>query len=118
MKITIVGKQMDVGDSLKAYTEEHMESIAMKYFDSPLAGEAHFYHEGRRFGCDISIHIGQQLFFESHAETRDPYACVQKALKRIEKQLRRHKRKLRNHHRKEERKRRWLSFLFPNESGS
>ena len=119
MKITVVGKQMDVGESLKSYTIEHMESVAMKYFDQPVEGEAHFYHEGRRFGCDMSIHIGQQLFFESHAENRNPYACVQKSLKRMEKQLRRHKRKLRDHHRKEGReKRRWLSFLFSNQPRS
>jgi len=104
---------MDVGESLRRYTQEHMEHMASKYFDHPIEGTVHFYHERNRFGCEMSIHVGQHIHCESHAESHDPYRSARQSLDRIEKQLRRSKRKLRDHHQKERVAFRWREAFSP-----
>ena len=113
VNITITGKQMDVGEALRDYMHQHLIHVTTKYFESPLEGSAHFYWEGHRFGCELSVHVGHHIHCESHAQARDPYDCANKALHRLEKQLRRNKRKRRDHHRKEQSRFRWTQLLAP-----
>ena len=98
MQLSIKGKQIDVGDSLKAHALSSLENTDEKYFDDALEGAVNFSREGPSFRADISVHIGHNILVQSHSLAADPYAAFGSAGERVATQLRRYKRRLRNHH--------------------
>jgi ribosomal subunit interface protein len=101
MQISVSGKQIDIGDALRAYVEEHMSTSVAKYFDKPIDGTVVFSREAHLYRADIQVHVGRDIQFQGHGEADAPYPAFDIALERTAKQLRRHKRKLRDHHRAE-----------------
>ncbi|HEV2551029.1 MAG TPA: ribosome-associated translation inhibitor RaiA [Stellaceae bacterium] len=98
MLVTVTGKQIDVGDSLRRHIEVTTAAIVDKYFGKAIEAHAVFSRERHLFLADISVHAGRGLMVQCHAESADPYAAFDEAAARLEKQLRRYKRRLRNHH--------------------
>ena len=99
MQLSVKGKQIDVGDSLRAHVLSSLENTVEKYFDNALEGVVHFSREGQSFRADISVHIGHNILVQSHSLAADPYPAFDGASERVATQLRRYKRRLRDHHR-------------------
>lgn len=99
MQISVSGKQIDIGDALRAHVEEHLSTSVEKYFDKAIDGNVVFSREAHLFRADVLVHVGRDIQFQGHGEADAPYAAFDLALERTAKQLRRHKRKLRDHHR-------------------
>ena len=97
MQILASGKQIDIGDSLRAYVKAQMTALVEKYFQNPIRSNVVFTRESRLFRVDVCVDVGRALSFESHAEASEPYVAFDLALDHTAKQLRRQKRKLRNH---------------------
>lgn len=101
MDISIKGKNIDVGDSLRGHVEEHLDSAVTKYFMRALDATVIFTREGRTLRADISVHPGPRgMMVQGRAEADEAYAAFDGALERISKQLRRYKRRLTDHHKK------------------
>ncbi len=98
MLVTVTGKQIDVGDSLRRHIEVTTAAIVEKYFGRAIEAHAVVSRERHLFLAAISVHAGRGLAVQCHAESADPYAAFDEAAVRLEKQLRRYKRRLRNHH--------------------
>ncbi len=98
MQVTVTGKQMDVGDSLRSHAEAATAAIADKYFGRAIEAHVVFCRERHLFLSDILVHAGRGLSVQCHGEAADAYAAFDDAAARLEKQLRRYKRRLRNHH--------------------
>ncbi len=98
MQVTVTGKQMDVGDSLRSHAEAATAAIAEKYFGKAIEAHVVFCHERHLFLSDILLHAGRGLSVQCHGQAADAYAAFDDAAERLEKQLRRYKRRLRNHH--------------------
>ena len=98
MKITVSGKQIDVGDALRAHVEGNLAAAVSKYFDRPVDAHVVFSRRGHEFTCDASVHLPTGLTAQAHGVSTDVYAAFEQATDRIEKQLRRHKRRLKDHH--------------------
>src|SRR5689334_10272659 len=98
MIVTVTGKQIDVGDSLRRHIEVTTTAIVDKYFDKAIEAHAVFSRERHLFLAALSVHARRGLTVQCHAESADPYAAFDEAAVRLEKQLRRYKRRLRNHH--------------------
>lgn len=98
MQLSVKGKQLDVGDSLKAHVLSSLENTVDKYFDNALEGVVHFSREGQSFRADISVHVGHNILIQSHSLAADPYGAFDSAGERVATQLRRYKRRLRDHH--------------------
>jgi ribosomal subunit interface protein len=98
MQVTVTGKQMDVGESLRSHAEAATAAIADKYFGKALEAHVVFCRERHLFLSDIVVHAGRGLSVQCHGEAGDAYAAFDDAAVRLEKQLRRYKRRLRNHH--------------------
>ena len=94
MKLSIKGKQLDVGDSLKAHVVSSLENRVEKYFNSALEGVVHFSREGQSFRADIAVHIAHNILVQSHSLASDPYGAFDSANSKVATQLRRHKRRL------------------------
>lgn len=99
MTTSVTGKQLDVGDALRAHAEAGLDALAQKYFDRAIDAAAVFSREAHLYRADLSVHIGHDLSFTAEASADGPYPAFDLAAERLAKQLRRHKRKLRDHHR-------------------
>lgn len=101
----IEGKQMDVGDALRAHVSEKIGDIASKYFNRATEIHVTFAREGHGHGATkarISFRVGKGIFVVSDSTGNDPYLAFETAADKIAKQLRRYKRRLRDHHEKQE----------------
>ncbi len=101
MQIQVSGKQIDIGESLRASTEERLGALAERYFRSAIDGAITFSRAGSGYRADCSVHAGRGLTVFAHADGFDIHTALDAALGRLEKRLRRYKRYL--HERTQER---------------
>lgn len=99
MKISVQGKQLDVGDALRERIESTVEQIAAKYFSNPIDATVTLSRSGPAFRADVNVHIGKGISVTSEGADGNAHAAFDSAAERIDKQLRRYKRRLRDHHR-------------------
>ena len=99
MQLTVQGKQMELGESLKTHVEGKLGDINAKYFNRAIEAIVTFSPEGHAFTkTHISIRVGKDIMVISDATETDPYVAFDQAANKVAKQLRRYKRKLRDHH--------------------
>ena len=102
MQLTVKGKHLDVGDSLREHVKEQLTHTAQKYFRDPIEATVIFSKEKNHlFKADISIHVGGGIVLQTHHEASDPYPAFDIAAKLVSKRLSRYKDKLRDHHKYE-----------------
>ena len=102
MQLTVKGKHLDVGDSLRAHVEEQLNHTAKKYFRDPIEATVIFSKEKNHlYKADISIHVGGGIVLQTHHEASDPYPAFDTAAKLAGKRLSRYKDKLRDHRKTE-----------------
>lgn len=97
MKISITGKQINIGDSLKKHTEESIEKVVGKYFDNPISASVNFSKESDFIRADISVHASAGIKVQGSAKNPDAYTAFDDANIRIAKQLARYKDRLTDH---------------------
>lgn len=100
MQITVSGKQLDVGESLRVYVENRLQSGITKYLDRVTQCEVVVSREAHNFRADIVLNTGTHAGYtvKGRGEAADVHAAFDEAATRIEKQLRRYKRRLTDHH--------------------
>ena len=106
MELTVHGKQIDVGDSLRTHVTDKLEDVSQKYFNHTTFATVTFSREGhghKKTKAHISIQLGKNILIVSDATEVDPYNAFDSAAEKAAKQLRRYKRKLRDHHERLER---------------
>lgn len=101
MKLNIIGKNMDIGDSLRQYVEDNLKNLTEKYFSNPLDGKVVVYKDAHLYQVDISVHVGRNILLQATGSASEPYPAFDTAAEHVEKRLRRYKRKLRDHNRDE-----------------
>ena len=97
MKIQIIGKNIDLGDSLRGRIEAGLEGAVTKYFDRPSEGHVIVSKDAHLIGVDCNIHLPSGITLQAHGEANEPYAALEAALTKIEKRVRRYKRRLKDH---------------------
>jgi len=105
MKTQITGKKIEVGDALRAQSDEKIQEIIKKYALAPLECSVTFSKNGHSkngptIRCDIEMHLGREIYVRSHEETLDAYLSLEQAIETFEKRLRRHKKRLIDHYKK------------------
>ncbi len=101
MQIVVKGKQVDVGDALRAYIEDRLGGSVGKYFDDAIESSVVISRQGTMFRADCSVHVGSGIFAQSQGQAGDARSAFDDAAEKVEKQLRRYKRRLRSHHEKQ-----------------
>ena len=100
MQLTVKGKHLDVGDSLREHVRATLSHTAEKYFRNPVDATVVFTKEkGHRYRADISVHLGGGVVLQAQHEADDPYPAFDVASHRVSKRLSKYKDKLRDHHR-------------------
>jgi ribosomal subunit interface protein len=97
MHITVSGKQVDVGDALRAYVTEQLGIISGKYFDHALEAQVVFSKARSFFMCDIQMHAGRNIIMRGEGEAQDAHAAFDAAAEHVGKRLRRYRRKVNDH---------------------
>jgi ribosomal subunit interface protein len=101
MKILTSGQQLDLGDALRAYVEEHLSAAVSKYMDNAIEANVVFRRDGSMYHCQCTVHIGAGISMQAAADGTDIYVSFDQALDKLAKQVRRDKRKRRNHHQRQ-----------------
>ena len=98
MHIQVIGKHIDVGESLTEHVESSLANSIAKYFDRPVDATVTFSKDRHNFRCDAHVHLPTGLVAQSTGSASDVYAAFDQGAERIEKQIRRYKRRLKDHH--------------------
>ena len=93
MQIRISGSNMEVGQSLTHYAQEHLDKAVKKYFDKAVNSEVHFHKDGHLFKVVLTINEGVKggIVVKSDAQAGDAYGALNEALEKSVKQLARYK---------------------------
>lgn len=99
MKLSVQGKQINIGDSLREHVEEKLNDVNAKYFSRAIDANVIFSREGEGFfKAHISIRIGKNIQIMADAIENEIYLSFDVAAAKVAKQLRRYKNRLRDHH--------------------
>ena len=96
MPFRVSGKNMDVGETLRARINQRVADATAKYFDGGFSGHVTIGKEGFGFRTECVIHLDSGIVLEAEALAADAYASADQAALRIEKRLRRYKRRLKD----------------------
>jgi ribosomal subunit interface protein len=100
MQLSVSGKHIDVGDSLRDHVAETLGLSVERFFGGAIEGKVTFARERHLFRADIIVHIARGMTAVSHAEAADPYAAFDAAVSRLDTRLQRYKGRLTDRHRK------------------
>ena len=97
MKITLTGKQVDIGDRLRNHVEEAIENSVKKYFNAPLSCTVAFSKEGDNFSAEVTVRPAKNMVLKGTGLAADPYSAFDNANEHISTRLRRNKNRLNDH---------------------
>ncbi|WP_316858778.1 ribosome hibernation-promoting factor, HPF/YfiA family [uncultured Cohaesibacter sp.] len=97
MTLRVSGKQVDVGDSLRAYAEDRVAETVEKYFDGGFGGQMTLEKEGIGFKSDLVLHLDTGMVMQASGSDPDAQKSFDNAVEHIDKRLRRYKRRLKSH---------------------
>jgi len=97
MTIQITGKNLDVGDALRDYTQDRITDILEKYVGRSFPGHIRIEKNKNEFSTNCSVDLWSGLSLHSHGTSDNPHTSVDMALERLDKRLRRYKSRLRDH---------------------
>lgn len=117
MNLTVKGKNIDVGDSLRSHIAENLERMFDKYFSNPIEASVTLSKQSHIFTAQLSVHVGRGILLQSEAGADQAYAAYDLAAEHMAKRLRRYKRRLRDHHRDVADSYRAAQFILAPESG-
>jgi len=97
MTIKVTGKNIDLGESLRAYALNRVDSALDKYSGRSLSGQISVEKNHDGFFTHCAMHLESGLDVQSTGSGVDAYGSVDSAVERLEKRLRRYKRRLKSH---------------------
>ncbi|MHA1538247.1 MAG: ribosome hibernation-promoting factor, HPF/YfiA family [Alphaproteobacteria bacterium] len=99
MKLSVTGKQIDIGQALRQHVEDGLQTSIAKYFSDAIDARVVVSRDGKLYHTEISVHIGKGIVVHAQASSGDIYGAFDTAANHMAKRLRRYKRRLRDHHR-------------------
>lgn len=97
MPLRVSGKNLDIGEALRAQVTERVSGVVSKYFDGTFSGHVTVEKEGGGFRTDCTLHLASGVTLQAEGRAHDAYQSSDRAAERIEKRLRRYKRRLKEH---------------------
>ncbi len=96
MPVIVSGKNIEVGESLRQFTEQELRQIVETYMGEILEAHVIFSKDHHNFKCDIAVHISRNFVIHCHGQDEDAYRSVSLALQKLETRIKRYKTRLRN----------------------
>jgi len=94
MQLSVSGKHIDVGESLRGHVESTLAGIVARHFGAAIDGTVVLSKVRHAFRADVSVHIGRGIVVQSHGEADDAYAAFETASTRLSTRLQRYKGRL------------------------
>jgi len=94
MQLSVSGKRLDVGDSLRVHVASSLGTAVDRYFGKAIEGKVTFERQRHLFRADIQVHVSRGMLLQSHHAAADVYAAFDGAVERLDNRLRRHKGRL------------------------
>ena len=96
MPFRVSGKNIDIGEALRARINARLVEAVGKFFDGGYSGHVTVGKDGFGFRTECLVHLDSGVTLEAEAMAADAYASADKAAIRIETRLRRYKRRLKD----------------------
>jgi len=96
MPFRVSGKNIDIGEALRARVNARLNEALGKYFDRGYSGHVTIAKDGFGFRTECAVHLDSGVTLEAEAMAADAYASADKAAIRIETRLRRYTRRLKD----------------------
>ena len=97
MSLRVSGKNLDVGEAIRAQAEERVGSALSKYYEGGFNGHVTLGKDGTGFRSDAVLHLSSGMTLEASGSAHDAYQSLDRMVDKIEKRLRRYKRRLKDH---------------------
>jgi ribosomal subunit interface protein len=97
MTIKVTGKNIDLGENLREYALNRLDTALDKYSGRSLSGQISVEKNHDGFFTHCAIHLESGLDVQATGSGADAYGSVDSATDRLEKRLRRYKRRLKSH---------------------
>jgi ribosomal subunit interface protein len=97
MPLRVSGKNLDIGESLRAHVLDKVQALIARYFDGKVTGHVVISPEGSTFRTDCSLHLSSGMNLQSEGRAHEPYASFEQSADKIERRLRRYKKRLKEH---------------------
>lgn len=98
MTLRVSGKNLDIGEALRAHVQARIDSTVSKYGAGPIVGHVTIEPEGSGFRTDCTLHLNSGATLQADAKAREPYASFNRAADRIERRVRRYRKRLSDYH--------------------
>ncbi len=98
MQIKVTGKNLDIGETLRAHVSERLQQFRQKYFDGTVHAHVTVEKQRSSFQTDCSLHLATGLILQAHGTAHDAFPSFDAAALHLEKQLKRYKQRLKEHH--------------------
>ena len=96
MPFRVSGKNLDIGDALRARVNARVVEAIERHFHGGYSGHVTVAREGFGFRTECAVHLASGITLEAEATEADAYASADQAALRIEKRLRRYHRRLKD----------------------
>jgi ribosomal subunit interface protein len=96
MKVTISGKHIEVGDSLRSHIETRLGEITSHYLTDLLEANIVVSKNTFQFTTEISLHVSHNFIVRARAEDQDAYRSVDLVFGKVEARLKRYKSRLKD----------------------
>ena len=102
MEVRVIGANIEVGNTLTKYVQEHLEKVVKKYFENAVSAEVHFHKEGHLFKTLLLINEGVKrgITVKSDVEAGDIYGSFSESLHKAQTQLQRYSSRIKNYRKK------------------
>jgi len=97
MTIQVTGKNLDVGEALRAYIQDRIAHSVEKYIGRQPTGHVRIEKEHGEFRTNCTIQLWQGMSLEAHGVAGEAYQSADRACERLEKRVRRYTRKVKRH---------------------
>jgi ribosomal subunit interface protein len=94
MTITISGKNIEIGESLKTFIEGEVKNTATSYIGDFIDAHVLLRKRNNVFECEIDMHISKGLSVRSGGRHEDPYICVTQTINTLKQRTKRYKARL------------------------
>jgi ribosomal subunit interface protein len=94
MPLRVSGKNLDIGEALRAQVVDRVSGAVSKFFDGSFTGHVTVKREGTGFRTDCALHLSSGVTLQAEGAAHDAYQSADQAAIRIEKRLRRYKQRL------------------------
>lgn len=98
MQISVKGKQLDVGDSLRSHVQTALTELIGKYFPTTMDVQVTLTKDAHLYKAEITAHPAKGQIVQATGAANEPYPAFDEAARTMAKRLQRYRSKLQDRH--------------------